>query len=347
MSLVLFYFWGRLSYFTIRQLRGFLRFIVGLQVAVAVFGILEWLVLPDTFWSDTIGIGTFMLDVKGLLDGQNVINGLPSNMFRMDVRRVISFYGDPLAMGIASVFPLLLCVGLLLRGPGVRCRWLWQASAIVTGSALLLTLGRESIGAVVVSSALLLWWAGKLRGYVCALAVVTLLLLALPQIWSFGAQTLSFHEESAATHLDFLTQGWRQIPQMLLGKGLGEAGGWAYSLAGVRSDTGESSYFDLMAQTGLASVLCLLGFLFRTARHAFSESREIPDPLISAALLAATAHIVGRSLMAIFSPSLFGVVPLASFFFFCGLAFTTLQRARLASPVVRRIIVLKQTSNAA
>jgi hypothetical protein len=340
-SLGLFYFWGRLSFLTIRQLRGFLHFLVGLQIAVAAFGIYEWIALPDTFWSDSIGVGTFMLDVKGLIDGQNVINGLPSNMFRLGVRRVISSYGDPLAMGIASVFPLLICLAWTLRNPKSQLRWVWRAGAIVTGVALLLTLGRESIGAAVVSYALLLWWAGKFRGYVSALGVLALILLMLPQIWSFGAQTLSFREESSATHLNFLVEGWRQIPQMLVGKGLGEAGGWAYSLAGVHSDTGESSYFDLMAQTGLASVLLLLGFLLSTAQRAFRESKKIFDPLISVALFASTAHLLGRSLMAVFSPSLFGVVPLASFFFFCGAAFTALQRARLAPTLsARRVLFL-------
>ncbi|HEX4487318.1 MAG TPA: hypothetical protein VH088_13685 [Terriglobales bacterium] len=340
-SLALFYFWGRLSFLSIRHLRGFLRFLVGLQVAVAAFGLYEWLALPDAFWSDTIGIGTFMLDVKGLLDGQNVINGLPSNMFRLGARRVISSYGDPLAMGIASVFPLLLCLAWLLRNSKSRHRWIWRSSTIVVGIALLLTLGRESIGAAVISSVLLLWWAGKFRGYVSALAIIALLLLMLPQIWNFGEQTLSFREESSATHLTFLAEGWRQIPKMLLGNGLGEAGGWAYSLAGVRTDTGESSYFDLMAQTGLASVILLLGFLISTARQAFRESKSFFDPLIAAALTATTAHVIGRSLMAVFSPSLFGVVPLASFFFFCGVAFTTLQRSRLRPAIpARRALVL-------
>ena len=104
-SLVLFYFWGRLSFFDLRQMRYLVRFVVGLQVVVALFGIYEWWFLPASFWSDTVGAGTFMLDVKGLLANQNVVNGLPSNMFVFGIRRSISSYGDPLAMGIASVFP--------------------------------------------------------------------------------------------------------------------------------------------------------------------------------------------------------------------------------------------------
>ena len=345
LSLGLFYFWGRLCFFSIRQLRHFILFVVVLQTGVAAVGVFERFALRDAFWSDTVGIGSFMIDVKGLLEGQNVINGLPSNMFRMGLRRTISTYGDPLAMGIASVFPFLLCVTSMLHSPRSRHRLAWQAMAILIGTALVLTLGRESIGAAVVGVLLLLVWGGRVRGYAVAILFSGLLLLVLPQLWSFTAQTLSFREESAATHLNFLAAGWREAPQMLRGKGLGEAGGWAYSLAGVRTDTGESSYFDLMAQTGLASVLLLLGFLLTTARHAFQEARIFKDEMLSAALLAAAAHILCRSLLAVFSPSLFGVVPLASFFFFCGSSFTTLQHAR-AHPLcrARRVLVLRRPS---
>ena len=54
-SLVLFYFWGRLSFFDLRQMRYLVRFVVGLQVVVALFGIYEWWFLPHrsgaTLWA--------------------------------------------------------------------------------------------------------------------------------------------------------------------------------------------------------------------------------------------------------------------------------------------------------
>lgn len=341
LSPVLFYFWGRLSFLSLRELRRFVVFLVVLQATVAAFGILERFLLPDSFWSKTVGIGTFMLDVKGLLEGQNVTNGLPSNMFRMGLRRVISTYGDPLAMGIACVFPFLVCLAVLLPSRPHSPRW-WHVMAGVIGAALMLTLGRESIGATACGGLLLLKWMGKLRSYLAVVTVSAALVFFLPQIWRVSAETVSFREGSAATHLEFLSTGWRQAPQMLLGKGLGEAGGWAFSLAGVRTDIGESSYFELMAQTGLASVLLLLGFLLSTARRALLESRNLPDPLSSAAFAGAAAHIVGRSLMAVFSSSLFALVPLASFFFYCGAAFTSMQLARShPTAAARRVLVLR------
>lgn len=342
-SLALFYLWGRLCCLEIDELRRLVRFVVGLQVAVALFGLGEWLFLPASFWSETVGIGTFMLDVKGLLEGQNVIGGLPSNMFHFGMRRVISTYGDPLAMGIASVFPLLLCIAWLCRkGPRAGSSFLWWLAAGLIAAALLLTVGRESIGAAVLGTALLTWWSGRSRRLAVPIVATVIALLLLPQVWAYISATLTFQEGSAATHLRFLYSGWNQLPKMLLGKGLGEAGGWAFSLAGVQSEVGESSYFDLMAQTGVLSVILLLGFLLTTARAAFALAKKFPEPLISATLLAVAAHLVSRSALAIFSPSLFGVVPLASFFFLCGAAFTTLQHMAAQPRIVaRRVLVLR------
>lgn len=343
-SLALFYIWGRLSWLGTRELRHLIQFVVGLQVVVAIFGLCEWLFLPASFWSDTVGIGVFMLDVKGLLEGQNVAGGLPSNMFQFGLRRAISTYGDPLALGLASVFPLLVCVALGLRrraGPATPFISYWTAGGLIA-AALLLTIGRESIGAAGLGIALLARWSGKFQRITLPILGLTVGLLFLPRVWTAVVSTITFHEGSAATHLEFLRSGWGQAPEMLLGKGLGEAGGWAFSLAGVQTEVGENSYFELMAQTGLLSAVLLGGFLLTTARAAFRYSRKIPDPLISVAFLSAAAHIVSRSVFAVFSPSLFGVVPLASFFFVCGVAFTTMQRLELKPQLqARRVLVLR------
>lgn len=351
--LALFYLWGRLSRLTIRELRHLVVFIFALHVAVSLFGLVEWLFLPTSFWSDTVGAGTFMLDIKGLLEGRNVVDGLPSNMFRFGIRRLISTYGDPLAMGIAGIFPLLIGATLLLRpksaGSSPAAQLGWWTGAAVMAAALLLTVGRESIGAAVLGVALLLWWTGKAwRVTVPLFAILLVVALWLPEIGRYVADTITFRESSAATHLRFLQRGWEQLPDMVMGKGLGGAGGWAFSLAGVESDVGESSYFELMSQTGLFSVALLCGFLFNLALAAWRGAQKFPDPLLSAALLAAAAHVVARSVMGAFSPSLFGVVPLASFFFFCGAAFTTMQPLRSRPYLVaRRVLVLRQESEPA
>ncbi|HET9364575.1 MAG TPA: hypothetical protein VFP71_06225, partial [Candidatus Angelobacter sp.] len=163
-ALVAFYFWGRLSYLELGELRRVIRFVLGLQVAVALFGIFEWAFLPISFWSETIGAGNFLVNIKGLIDGYNVIDGLVANMYRFDIRRLVSTYADPLSMGIACVFPLLLCVAWLFHkkpGEDPRQRRMWWVAGIIIAVALVLTIGRESIGAAALGLVLLTWWCGK------------------------------------------------------------------------------------------------------------------------------------------------------------------------------------------
>jgi hypothetical protein len=188
----------------------------------------------------------------------------------------------------------------------------------------------------VLGAALLVWWSGKAKEFVAPAVFVVVMLLLIPQVWTNLVDTVTFREDSAAEHLQFLQSGWNEAPKLLVGKGLGESGGWAYSLAGVESEVGENSYFELMGQAGLLSVIFLAGFLIAGCWWALWYARKIPDRLISAAMFAAAANIASRAVLAMFSPSLFGVVPMASFLFFCGAAFTSMQRVGLRPGLVLR-----------
>lgn len=329
-ALVAFYFWGRLSYLELGELRRFIRFVIVLQIVVALFGIFEWNFLPLSFWQNTVGVGAFMTDVKGLPEGLNVADGLPINMVRSDIRRSISTYGDPLAMGISCVFPLLVCAAYLFAGfmSGFKRRKWWIACWIIA-IALLLTNGRESIAVALLGTALLGLWTEKARSLMIPGALAAMVVLSIPAVWSHITDTFTFKEGSASTHLQFLYSGWESAPKLLMGKGLGEEGGWAKSLAGVDSEVGEDSYFELMGQAGLMSVLLLVGFLLAIYKKARWFAKRIPDGFISAVFWAIAANIVGRIIMAVFSPSIFAVVPMASFFFACGTLFTAMDRIGL------------------
>lgn len=347
-ALVVFYFWGRLSFLEVGELRRLIRFILVLQIAVALFGIFEWSVLPLSFWQNTVGAGAFMTDVKGLQEGLNVVDGLPINMVRSDIRRTISTYGDPLSMGISCVFPLLLSAAWLLRdkhGKAGRSRRSWWIAFLVVGIALLLTNGRESIAVVLLGVMLLASWSGKAGSLIVPAAIAATAVLAIPAVWQHITDTVTFQEGSASTHLELLQSSWKSAPKLLLGKGLGEAGGWAASLAGVESEVGENTYFELMGQTGLLSVVLLVGFLAAMYKQARWSAKRIPDRLISAALAAAAANVAGRLVMAMFSPSFFAVIPMASFFFVCGAGFTTIERLGLKPGMVFRSALVYGTGN--
>ena len=330
-SPVLFYLWGRFSYLRLGELEKFIKFIVGLQFFVALFGIYEWLFLPLSFWSDTVGTGLFMLDAKGLQEGWNVVNGLPGNMVRSEIRRSISTYGDPLAMGVACVFPLLVCVAWVLWKKKTQVGSLaglrYWAALLVIGVALLATNGRESIGVALVGILILFFQTEKSRKLLLPAAVLAGILLLIPMVWDQVVNTVTFQEGSASFHFELLQSGWKRIPDMMVGDGLGQSGTWALSLTGVHTDVGESSYLELMSQAGIASVLLLVGFLIALIKTALVYSKRTSHRLLGAAFVAMAANLIPRSIFAIFSPSLFGVIPMASFLFLCGASFTSMERA--------------------
>jgi hypothetical protein len=340
--MVLFYFWGRLTRLSLEQLRKLIVFMVWLQVAVALFGIFEWTFLSSDFWSRTVGIGNFMLDVKGLADYWNVEDGLPSNMFRFGWRRLISTYGDPLSMGIATVLPLLVAAGMWIRPrqdtSPVAMRWKISASIMMV--ALLLTIGRESIAAAIGGILLIAWFRDRLSGLLVPASLCVAILLSSAELLTNLWQTVTFQESSAATHLDFLQANLGLTGELWMGKGLGEAGGWAVSLMGVESQVGESSYFELMAQTGIVSVVLMLGFLIAITMRTFRLAARISEPLMQSFCLALSVSLMVRMVLTLMSPSLFAVVPMASLFFLAGAAFTAIP-----SPIevtARRVLVLQQ-----
>src|SRR5262245_13909602 len=118
-------------------------------------------------------------------------------MFQSGLRRFVSKYGEPLAMGIASGFSLLVCTAAYLRrsfSQNVRNFWLPPGAIIAV--ALVLTIGRESIGAAGFGVLVLFWLEGKLRHSALPLIMVGVAFLLLPQVWNYVADTINFREAS-------------------------------------------------------------------------------------------------------------------------------------------------------
>jgi hypothetical protein len=106
------------------------------------------------------------------------------------------------------------------------------------------------------------------------------------------------------------------LDQYLLGRGIGQAGGYA-NLEGVSAEgVGENSYMALMGQVGLLSVVLFLGFLGSTV-VTLARGATAQQNILAAALAAA---LFGRCCGALFSESIFGFTGTAPLFLFAGLA---------------------------
>lgn len=311
------YFAGRLL--QIDATPSLLRVFLVTHAIVCAFGFFELFFLPLEFWSLVVQIGGFLVDVKGLQPDQNSNHlGLWANHIMHGMRRMVSFYGDPHSLGQASVVPVVYVAALVASG---RRQWL-PLLALFMG-ALALSVHRESIFATLLALGLLAWIR---RDHHARIGSVALWLLFGGLVLStLGSElltnTVTGQESSASVRTQFLQEAAENLDQYWLGRGIGQAGGFASGEGVVAEGVGENSYMALMGQAGLLSVLLFLGFLgstvFTLARGAISL-----DNVFAAAVAAA---LFGRCCGAMFSESIFGFTGTAPLFLFAGLAMRTIS----------------------
>ncbi|MCA2966818.1 MAG: hypothetical protein ACK58M_18140 [Acidobacteriota bacterium] len=295
-----------------------LRVLLITHTVVCAFGFYELFLLPLEFWSLVVEIGAFLVDVKGLLPDQNSnFLGLWANHIMHGMRRMVSFYGDPHSLGQASVVPIVYVASLAASG---RRRWLPLLTLFM--SALALSIHRESILATLLALGLLTWIRrdhnARLGSFALSLLFGTLIFTTL------GAElitnTLTGQESSASVRTQFLEEAIDNLDQYWFGRGIGQAGGFAIGEGVQAEGVGENSYMALMGQTGLLSLLLLLGFL-AAAILTLTRGAAATGSLLAAAIAAA---LFGRGCGALFSESLFGFTGTAPLFLFAGLALRTI-----------------------
>jgi hypothetical protein len=308
-----------LAYFAGRLLQvdaapSLLRVLLITHGVVCAFGFFELFFLPLEFWSLVVQIGGFLVDVKGLQPDQNSNQfGLWANHIMYGMRRMVSFYGDPHSLGQASVVPVVYVAALVASG---RRRWL-PLLALFMG-ALALSVHRESIFATLLALGLLAWIRREHHARIGSLALWAIFGgLVLSTLGSeLLTNTVTGQESSASVRTQFMQEAIENLDQYLLGRGIGQAGGYAH-LEGVSAEgVGENSYMALMGQAGLLSVLLFLGFLGATV-VTLVRGATAQQNILAAALAAA---LFGRACGALFSESIFGFTGTAPLFLFAGLA---------------------------
>ena len=315
------YFAGRLL--PLDATPSLLRVLLLTHAAVCAFGFFELFFLPLEFWSLVVQIGGFLVDVKGLQPDQNSnFLGLWANHIMHGMRRMVSFYGDPHSLGQASVVPIVYVAALVASG---RRRWLPLLTLFM--GTLALSVHRESILATLLALGLLTWTRRDQHARLGSLALWVLFGgLVLGALGSeLLTNTLTGQESSASVRTQFLEDAVENLDQYWLGRGIGQAGGFAVGEGIQAEGVGENSYMALIGQAGLLSLVLFLGFL-ATAIAALRRGTMGHDSLFAAAIAAA---LFGRCCGALFSESLFGFTGTAPLFLFAGLAMRTVTFAAL------------------
>jgi hypothetical protein len=274
------YFLGRLLVLTPKSWRRLSLSLVGVAVALTVWGLIDVYLVPLQWWRDS-GVPDWFGDQLGLT--YRGISGLPENWIfntgdeSNPIRRLVSSFLSPLATSYVLVIVLLYLVAR-------RRTWWTMSAGAIAYAGLLWTHTRAAYLALALG--LIVLAVAQRRLLPVALAVASLVIgvgfvKAFPHIGPSTSYTqseleylrergqqnpgvsddpLSAGDASTASHLSNLRDGIRTVVHNPLGFGLGNAGVSA-SRTGVDLKAGESTYTELGVEIGLAGLIVFLAWM--------------------------------------------------------------------------------------
>ena len=328
------YFLGRFIEHDGESLKKFMAALIAAGFAANVFGLVERFFFSSGLWAE-LGRNFWMSQ------GNDVafLNGLPVNFYTylsyFKVRRLISSYGDPLIVGFANIFTLVLLYQMITNrsGGGVNIfnKFKYAAFAVI-GIATLLSLTRAAIlGALLGIFVSSMFYLGK-KGLTLA-ALITVSLCCLVFLSSAGQTlinaTINLKDPSTIGHLAAYAVGIQNIIRHPMGMGLGY-GGYVTQLTGQGArGAGESLFLTIAVEKGVIGLLIFLFFVFSLLLFLKKNVSYLNDNPASVVM----AITVFSSTIAYFLASLTtehwqAFVSSGMFWLFCGLIVNEIQKRK-------------------
>lgn len=242
---------GRKIKLTPPKMQNLFKVLISVSAFLAVFGLLELLVLGDAFWT-SIGYDVYAVKMKGNIE-LDLINGVTINYYTWDfggipIRRLVSITADPLATAyliyIGVVILITKVVSIKNRSGRFNIRTLMLILLII---ASILSLSKAIfvfIAITLLFCAYYYKWMPKslLRIGTLVVSIVAVLIL---KSYFYSATSIT----SSINHLAGLQTGF--LNSGIFGQGLGTAGSSVAMLTGGDSGTAESYIGSLVYQIGI------------------------------------------------------------------------------------------------
>jgi hypothetical protein len=254
------------------------------------------------------------------------------------VRRMISTYLEPLALGHSLILPMVFLFYNLVepRSALLRPRLAAGLLLIAVGLSQVMALSRGAIVGTFIGWGMIILVSRRLRWRsILVVAAVVVAALTVPSVRGFVLNTLNREDPSTISHVKQLELGLQLLVEKPLGLGLGQGGyvGQVYA-RGLAEGAAESFYFSTVSQVGAVGValfglglLALLVNLRRCFRQAQSQWLKV-------SALVAFGALAGYSVSAIFSEAAFGMLASAAVWFLAGVVIQLRDReSRLGRPV--------------
>ena len=306
------YFLGRLLVLSPTAWRRLSLALVGVAVALALWGLADVYLVSLQWWRES-GVPGWFDEQLGL--AYKGLSGLPENwVFNTGdednpIRRLVSTFLSPLATAYVLVIVLLYLVAR-------RRTWWTVAGAAVAYAGLLWTHTRAAylalaVGLVVLALAQRRWAPVVLAA--ASIAVGVGFVKAFPHIGPSTSYTrselvflraqgqkspgvsddpLSAGDASTASHLRNLRDGLRVVVHHPQGYGLGNAGVNAFR-TGVRVKAGESTYTELGVDVGVAGLVVFSGWLLAVLVLLWRRSAWLSAAWVSMLAIAIQTDVIG------------------------------------------------------
>lgn len=297
-----------------RKLVQYAMLVSGLACLSALFG--AWDIRHTEFWTSVLEYGYYLHDVKGIITGYAERWVLPFNFFGYEYqRRAAGLVAAPLAQGsflaLGAVFsyatlrrhmPLALAVlALCLFG-------VWQSGT--RGAFLMLVLALP----------IYMLANGRTQGTMARnLAILGLIAVVAYEAVAFVVSyTVAYADGSTIGHADALQRNLEHLDEVLLvGKGLGMAGGEAAALGFDVAGGGEGALFSVIYQLGMPGGVAFLVFYGVCAVSALRRVNRLP-PMSADIALAAFALTIGVATSLVLSEHIFSLSATAVFWIALG-----------------------------
>ena len=274
-SLPIIFLAGRLLPPSLQQMDRSLRYLVGLAILVALFGIIERLVLGDWFWTrllDVSHVRSSLVDQGFASNRSHLIHDMPANWFTfvsgVPVRRLVSTFLEPTTLGLFLAFAIATGA-FAMAGWRARRRVGWVVAMSILTVTLILTLGKGGYLALLIMGAVALLRAARSNALLILLlaGIIVGVGLLVGQFLPLGA--------NLDRHLAGLGSGMLHVLTDPLGSGLGSTGFW-----GVQSSIGNDSTLGAVAsQLGILGAVVYCGWLGTTAWALLPASPRAPQSL--------------------------------------------------------------------
>jgi hypothetical protein len=266
----------------------FLRQMTYLLVALAMVGILMWILPPSDFWLRHANIATYGIEIKGdepfqYEEAEGIMHTSTGAgreaLLLLAPFRAFGTFGDPLAMGFALCSPLLMLAFVYRR------RWFSRPLLLVLAAGLFATFDRSAWIFVFVTGVFILYRRRKYKWLLAFALAPVIGLLTIPRLAEFAkyeTEDLSWSHPESGTHaggIVWLYKSGFTDPTNLLGKGMKE------DLDVMH----ESGHGWLLEHFGLPAYLLWMWVLISMYRHLKSrDSGQNQLPLLCEAMIVAT-----------------------------------------------------------